>query len=100
MTSRGDLSFGMADGQGDDERRAFGWLALGIDGAAVAVCDPAADGQSDAGALVFVASVQALEDGKDLVQVFLIEADPVVLDGQLALLGVGILFGRAGERAL
>ena len=85
------LLVGLVDGQTNDEGGALAELAGGGDGAAVAVGDAAADGQADPGAFIFVAAVQALEDGKDFFQIFLLEPDAVVLDGDLALFGAGIV---------
>src|SRR6185503_13571211 len=90
----------MADRDGDDKTGPFSRFAGGGDNAAVAVGNATADGQADAGAFIFVAAMQALKDGKDFVEILFFEPDAVVLDGDLALFGVGILVRRPGKRTL
>src|SRR5437588_7050640 len=90
------FSFGLPQGQGDDERGALPRGAAGRDGAAVPLDDLAADGQPNPGALVLPAAVQALERGEDPVQVLFLEADAVVLDGDLAQRARRRLQGVAG----
>src|SRR4051794_20490286 len=54
--------------------------ALQPDAPAVAVHYALADGEADAGALVFLARVEALEDLEDAVRVARLDPDPVVAD--------------------
>src|ERR1051325_6273319 len=90
----------MTNREGDDEGGAGAGFAGGGDDAAVAVGDAPADGEADAGAFILVAGMQALEDGEDFIEVLFVEADAVVLNGQLTLFGIGILIGRAGKETL
>jgi hypothetical protein len=56
----------------------------------VVLYDLFTNGQPDAGAFVFAAAVQALENGKDFSGVFFFEPDAVILKFQLQ-----VLVGRA-----
>src|SRR5262245_30184730 len=89
----------MTDRESDYERGALTRLALGGDDAAMALGDAAANCQANPSAFVPVASVQALEDSKNLVEIFLVEADAVVLHIDLALFGIWFFIGCDGERA-
>src|SRR5690606_15003341 len=60
------------------KRRSVAGRGLHPDAAAVALDDLSTDGQADAGARVFGAGVQALEDLEDPVLVLGVDADPVV----------------------
>src|SRR6266699_1169423 len=59
-------------------------LAPGGDCPMVAIGYAAADGQTNACALVFIAPVEPLKHGKYFLQVFLLKADSIVLHTQLA----------------
>src|SRR5206468_12310305 len=48
---------------------------------------------------VLVAAVQALKDGENLFVILFLKSNAVVLNGDLALFGVGILLGCARELA-
>ena len=71
--------------QEDFEGAAFAGNAVGGDCSAVLLDDPPADGQADAGAFVYVAGMQALENAENPRAVFLVEADAVVFDDDAAL---------------
>src|SRR5436190_2195212 len=58
-------SLRLPQGQGDDEGATLTGRTPGGDGAAVAFDDLAADGQADAGALVFPVAVQTLKRRED-----------------------------------
>src|SRR6187200_2498213 len=73
--------WGAALGGGQDEVEARAAPGLGRgepDAAAVELDDLAAHGQADAGAIVGIARVQALEDHEDPVGVLVVDPDPVV----------------------
>ncbi len=80
----------MPDGQGDDESRPLPGFAVRVDGAAVPVGNAPADGEPDAGAFIFGAAVEPLEDGEDFLRVFFVEPDAVVLNADRALLRIRI----------
>src|ERR1043165_5416158 len=72
--------------QRNDESCAFAQMTFGGDGSVMAVGDTAADGQADAGAFIFTASVKALEYSEHFFEIFLFEADAVVLNSDFAML--------------
>src|SRR5690242_442837 len=79
--------------QGDDEGSSIVGLAFSRYDALVFVNDLFGYGQADASSLVLFPRVQALKQGKYLSDVFLIEADPVVVDSDaVKITGTG---GRA-----
>src|SRR5580765_2654480 len=94
-----DLLLRVANRQGDDERSALAQFAFCGDDASVPVGDAATDGQADAGPFIFIPAVQALEYGENFLQILFFKPDAVILDGQFALLSVGIFIGGAGKRA-
>src|SRR4051794_2625966 len=69
---------GRGQGQRDLERSALAGHAVGGDGAALALGDPATEGEPDARPRVVLASVQALEHPEYAPAVAGVEADPVV----------------------
>ena len=73
----------MTDGERDDEGRPLPRSATGRDLAPMALGDLATDGQTDAGAFIFTASVQPLEWDKNAIQVLLIEPDTIVFHQEL-----------------
>src|SRR4051812_20576855 len=64
--------------QGYQEGSALAKDALGRNRASMALGDSSTHRKTDAGAFVFLAAVQSLEDGEDAVEVLFLEADPVV----------------------
>jgi hypothetical protein len=72
--------------QQDFERAAFSRNAMGGDGPAVMLDNSPADSQTDAGAFVHVAGMEALEYAENPRTVFLVESYPVVFNDNTALL--------------
>ena len=66
----------------EEKRRAFAELRFHPHRAAGLLDDPAADGQPDPGAGIFVARVEALEDGEDAMEILRLDADAVVANGK------------------
>jgi len=66
--------------QGEIKDRAFAHSSLSPDPAAVPLDDALHNGEADAGAFVFRAVVQTLEDAKQLVGIALIKPDASILD--------------------
>src|SRR5438046_1018118 len=87
----------MLDGQSDNEGGAFGEFAYSTDGPSVTIGDSAADSQSDSGALELATTMETLENGKNFVGVFFLEADSVVLDGEFAEFVDGLGFAAAAK---
>jgi hypothetical protein len=70
----------MTNWDGDNEGSAFSQCAFCVDSATVTIRDSATDGEADACTFKLVAAVEPLEDCEDFVEVFLVEANSVVLD--------------------
>lgn len=60
----------------------------GGDASAVTFDNPSANGKPHSGAFVFMPSVESLEGFKDLIQVFFIKSDPMILYVNFAVSGV------------
>ena len=63
----------------DHKDRAFAQFAFCCDRTSMALHDLTADGQAHACSFIFIATVQALEHIEDAVQVYLFEADAIIL---------------------
>jgi hypothetical protein len=76
----------MRQRQGDYEPASGAEPAFHADGATVPVDDPLADGEADAGALVFFRAVEALKQAEDALVMLFVDPDPVVRHGELGTL--------------
>src|SRR3989339_233207 len=74
----------MPERQQDAEGGALSRRSPGLDAAAVALDDLAADRQADAAPLVLAPAVQPLEHAEDPLRIFVLEADAVVREAELA----------------
>src|SRR5205807_8954079 len=86
-------------GNGKTKSTPLAWSRFYPDAAAVALDNALAERQTDAGAGVFVARVQALKKHEDALKVFRCDADAVVPDGEqplvVLLLGANLQLRRA-----
>ena len=80
----------MQRGQDDDEICALSQPAFRSDCSVMAIGNSAADRQPNARAFILGASVQALKDGENLIEVFFLKTDAVVLDPQFAQFLAGV----------
>jgi len=92
----GLCAMGSAGWECHDEGGTLAGLAVGGDFAAVMESDFADDGEAHAGAFVFVTGVETLEDVKNAVQIFFVEADAIVADGDFQEFAAGVFDDFAG----
>src|SRR6266478_1242336 len=76
------ISFSLRPRNREQKCRALSKLRFHPNSSSVTFYDLSADGQTDAGAGVFLARVKPLEHLKDTLEVLRLDADPVVLDGK------------------
>ena len=75
----GDAASGQFVAKGEKETAAFPGFGFSPDPAAVQLNDLLTMGQTDAGAFIFAAGMQPLEDDKDPVQELFFDANAIVL---------------------